>query len=173
MTQPLLQPQPQFPSTQRVIFLPPGVMPAPQPAAPQAAPPSGLPFDRQFFEHVLPGSIAAFCQQVGCDTPVVEMLTVDGFIHYVRGVSGLSDAWVALHTRVDHHEHDVQVFVPYATIFRVSIHPAEDERRGSMGFLADLAGRGTRAVKPAPAPRKVAPAAAAAKPARSRTRKAT
>ena len=99
--------------------------------------------------------------------------TVDGVTHYVRGVSGLSDTWVALHTRVDHHDHDVQVFVPYVTIFRVSIHPAEDERRGSMGFLADLASRNERAAHESAAAKEIeAPAARAkaprAKPARAR-----
>jgi hypothetical protein len=108
-------------------------MPAPQP---QPAVTPGVPFDRTFFQHVLPQSIPAFCQQVGCDMPVVELLTVDGTTHYVVGISGVSDTWVALHTAQPDHAHPVQTFIPYQTIFRVEIHAADDEKRRHLGFLA-------------------------------------
>ena len=123
----------------RVIYLPPGVTPAAaQPTqAPVAFP--GIPFDRNFFEHILPQSIQSFCSQVECKVPVVELLTVDGTTHYVNGISGVSDQWVALHTAMPDHEHPVQVFIPYQTIFRVEIHPAENERRHRLGFLSELA----------------------------------
>jgi len=117
----------------RVIYLPTGIMPPPQP---QPAVTPGVPFDRTFFQQVLPQAIPAFCQQVGCDMPVVELLTVDGTTHYVIGISGVSDTWVALHTTQPDHAHPVQTFIPYQTIFRVEIHPADDEKRRHLGFLA-------------------------------------
>ena len=172
----MTQPQPPGPSTQRVIFLPPGVMPAPQPLPQQQVhPQAGLPFDRTFFEQVLPGSIASFCQQVKCTQPVVEVLTVDGVTHFVRGVSGLSDAWVALHTRVDNHDEDIQVFIPYASIFRVAIHPAEDDHKSTMGFLVANKGKASAAVKAPPGMKEVGPPAApaSARRTRPRPRKAT
>lgn len=122
----------------RVIYLPPGVTPAAAPSGPIAGVPSAVPFDRAFFEQVLPQSIRHFCEQVDCgQLPVVELLTVDGTTHYVNGISGVSDSWVALHTSNVEHEHPVQVFVPYQTIFRLSIHPAEDHGRRRLGFLVE------------------------------------
>jgi hypothetical protein len=102
----------------------------PSPLAP------GVPFDRQFFEQVLPQSVAGFSQASKCDSPVVELLTVDGVTHYVKGVSGVSDSWVALHTTLPDHDHPVQVFVPYQTIFRMAVHPCDGKRR-SLGFVLE------------------------------------
>jgi hypothetical protein len=62
-------------------------------------------------------------------------MTVDGATHYINGISGVTDTWVALHTSSMEHEHPVQVFLPYQTIFRVEIHPAENERRHRLGFV--------------------------------------
>ncbi len=106
----------------------------PTPAVPQPVPMPGVPFDRVFFEQVLPGAVQAFFAQTKCAQPVVEVLTVDGATHYVRGISGLSDAWVALHTNVPEHEQDIEVFIPYQTIFRVAVHPCDDEKR-RLGFV--------------------------------------
>ena len=124
---------------QRVIYLPPGVVP-PAPSQPQVvtqAGPSGVPFDRTFFEQVLPPSIAGFCQQVQCKVPVVELITVDGVKHYINGISGVADAWVALQTASPEHDHPTQVFIPYQTIFRVEIHPEEDVKRQRLGFVTN------------------------------------
>ncbi|GIW12849.1 MAG: hypothetical protein KatS3mg062_0288 [Tepidiforma sp.] len=118
----------------RVIYLPPGV--AAVPAA--AATGNGAPFDRNFFENVLPPAIAAFCSQVNCEVPVVELTTIDGVTHYVNGISGVADQWVALQTSSPDHEHTTQVFIPYQTIFRVEIHPEHDARRHRLGFITDL-----------------------------------
>ena len=121
----------------RVLYLPPGVTPGPTPGQPaqQVVMPSGIPFDRGFFEQVLPHSVAAFCAQVNCPTPIVELLTTDGTTHYVKGIAGVSDSWVALHTMSPDHEHDVQVFIPFQTIFRVEVHPESDELRKRLGFV--------------------------------------
>lgn len=118
----------------RVIYLPPGVAAVP-PSPPPAAIPSNVPFDRNFFADVLPSAIDSFCKQADCGSPLVEILTVDGTTHYVLGISGVSDSWVALHTSLTDHEHPIQVFVPYTTIFRVGIHPAEDHTRHRLGFI--------------------------------------
>lgn len=118
----------------RVIYLPPGVAAPTVPPQVQQVMPTGIPFDRVFFEQFLPQAIAAFCSQVTCDTPVVELLTVDGTTHFVRGIAGVSDAWVALHTRAEEHGHVVQAFVPYGSIFRVELHPCDDTRR-PLGFV--------------------------------------
>lgn len=117
----------------RIIYLPPGVAAVPAPVAPAS---NVIPFDRNFFENVLPQAIASFCSQVNCEVPVVELTTVDGVTHYVNGISGVADAWVALQTASPDHEHPVQVFIPYQTIFRVEIHPEHDARRHRLGFLA-------------------------------------
>lgn len=121
----------------RVIYLPPGVSAAP-PAVP-AGSGGGAPFDRTFFERVLPPSIAAFCQQIDCDVPVVELTTVDGARHYVNGISGVADSWVALHTSSPEEDHPAQVFIPYQTIYRVEIHPERDARRQHLGFVTTQA----------------------------------
>lgn len=122
----------------RLIYLPPGV--AAVPAAPVAS--EGAPFDRNFFESVLPPAIAAFCSQVNCDVPVVELTTIDGVRHYVNGISGVADRWVALQTSSPDHDHPAQVFIPYQTIFRVEIHPEHDVRRQRLGFLTDASPAG-------------------------------
>jgi hypothetical protein len=119
----------------RVIYLPPGVVSGPQPVPmPPGSAAAGIPFDRTFFEQVLPQSVAGFCSQTQCDTPIVEVTTVDGMTHYVNGISGIADAWVALHTALPEHEHPVQAFIPYQTIFRVEIHPETDVQRHHLGF---------------------------------------
>jgi len=133
----------------RVIYLPPGVIAGP-PAPQQAAGASGIPFDRNFFESILPPSIAGFCQQVHCEVPVVEVSTVDGLTHYVNGISGLSDSWVALQTSSPEHAHLTQVFIPYQTIYRVEIHPEEDERRHHLGFYTPEPRPRRRKASPAP-----------------------
>ena len=93
-----------------------------------------VPFDKAFFEQVLPGAVGAFSGQVECDQPLVQLLTVDGAVHYVKGLAGVSDAWVALHTQQPDTDLAVEVFVPYQTVFRVSIHPCEDHNR-QLGFV--------------------------------------
>lgn len=118
---------------QNVIYLPPGVVPG-QATTPPVIP-SGVPFDRQFFEKVLPPAIESFCQQVGCKVPLVELFTLDGAKHFVNGISGVSDLWVALHVAEENHTHPTQLFVPYQTIFRVEIHPEQDARREHLGFV--------------------------------------
>lgn len=117
-----------------VIYLPPGVVPPQAVAAPQSVG-TGIPFDRQFFERVLGGAVKSFCEQAECGSPIVELLTLDGTRHYVRGISGATDAWVALHTQSEEHEHPIQVFIPYATIFRVEIHPEDDLKQRRLGFI--------------------------------------
>ena len=120
---------------ENALFLPPGVVP-PSAAAAAPAVAGGPPFNREFFEQVLPMSVKAFCGQVGCEAPIVELHTVDGLKHFVKAISGVSDSWVALHTRDEEHDHDVQIFVAFGTIFRVEIHPEEDEAQRKLGFLA-------------------------------------
>jgi hypothetical protein len=117
-----------------VIYLPPGVLP-PVSAMQQPVSNPGIPFDRAFFEQVLPGSVHSFCAQADCDSPIVELLTVDGSRHYVKGISGVSDSWVALHTQDESHDHAIQVFLPYQTIYRVEIHPEEDIKQRRLGFV--------------------------------------
>jgi len=119
---------------QRVIYLPPGVTPS-QPAVPTGPVPSGIPFDRLFFEQVLGPSIQAFCSQVQCTVPIVELQTVDGTTHYINGISGVADSWVALQTSNPDNNCTSQVFIPYQTIFRVEIHPEHDKRREHLGFF--------------------------------------
>ncbi|MGE0598521.1 MAG: hypothetical protein AB7J35_01680 [Dehalococcoidia bacterium] len=151
----------------RVIYLPPGVVP-PQPV--QQSPaivPSGIPFDRAFFEQIIPPAVAGFCKQVGCNVPVLELMTVDGVTHYVNGISGVADQWVALQTSLPDHPHPVQTFIPYQTIFRVEIHPEADERRAHLGFITDNV-QSTPQVEP---PKPTAARAPAAKPRRTSTTK--
>lgn len=114
------------------LILPPGAVPnAPTPT------PSGPPFDRNFFESVLPSAIQSYCSQVSCTMPLVQLFTADGARHYIRAISGVTDQWVALHTQEELNEQPVQVFIPYATVIRVEIHPdlSPDLRR--FGFLTD------------------------------------
>ncbi len=117
-----------------VIYLPPGVIP---PIAPQQAGPSGIPFDKEFFQQVLPASVQNFCVSTECESPIVELWTVDGTRHFVKGVSGVAESWVSLHTQSDEHERPIQVFLPYQTIYRVEIHPEEDVRQRRLGFVRD------------------------------------
>lgn len=117
-----------------VLYLPPGVIP---PVSSQAAPtgmPSGVPFDRAFFERILPQAIAAFCSQTECNIPRVELLTVDGTSHFITGIIAVTDSWVALQVAEEEHDHAIQVFIPYTTIYRVEVHP-ETERRKHIGFI--------------------------------------
>lgn len=113
------------------LILPPGAV---TPTAPTA---SGPPFDRDFFESVLPSAIQSYCSQVSCTMPLVQLFTADGARHYIRAISGVNDQWVALHTQEELNEQPVQVFIPYATVIRVEIHPdlSPDLRR--FGFLTD------------------------------------
>ncbi|MGE3075715.1 MAG: hypothetical protein AB7N24_18515 [Dehalococcoidia bacterium] len=142
----------------RVIYLPPGVVPPPQVQQAPAIVPSGIPFDRAFFEQVIPSAVAGFCSQVGCTIPVLELMTVDGVTHYVNGISGVSDQWVALQTSLPDHPHPVQTFVPYQTIFRVEIHPEGDERRAHLGFVTENVRQEPEVLPPKPVPAR-APAA--------------
>lgn len=119
------------PHTQSVIYLPPGVIPA----AAQLPANNGIPFNRQFFETILPQAVQTFCNQVECNNPRVELYTADGFTHYINGISGVTDLWVALQTTREDHDHTVQVFLPYQTIYRVEIHPESDESRRRLGYL--------------------------------------
>lgn len=128
---------PKMTQPSRVIYLPPGVV-APQgpSSSPMPATP-GIPFDQAFFQQILPSAIDGFCRQVGCKVPIVEVLTVDGITHYVNGIIGVADQWVALQTTRPDHDHVIQMFVPYQTIFRVEVHPESDERRRHLGFITE------------------------------------
>lgn len=141
----------------RVIYLPPGVVPPPSAQSAPTVVPNGIPFDRTFFEQVLPPAISGFCSQVGCDVPVVELTTVDGMTHYIVGISGVADQWVALSTSRPDHPHPVQMFLPYQTIFRVEIHPEPDERRAHLGFVT-TAPRIPEVIEPVVASKTRAPA---------------
>ena len=118
----------------RVIYLPPGVVPSPAPAMATPGIPNAVPFDRNFFEAILSPAIKSFCEQTECKVPIVELMTVDGDTHYINGVAGMTDSWVALHTSSVEHEHPAEVFIPYQTIFRVEIRPEPDEHRHHLGF---------------------------------------
>ena len=151
---------------QRVLYLPPGVVPGAPPPQ-QQMPVSGLPFDRTFFEQVLPQAVQAFCTQLGCTHPVVELLTVDGTTHFVNGIVGVADQWVALQTSQEGHDHVTQVFLPYATVFRVEVHPSPDSERNHLGFVLDSVKRPPQLPAPAEETAVAAakPVAAASKPA--------
>lgn len=118
----------------RVIYLPPGVVAPQGPSSPAVPANPGIPFDKAFFQQILPAAVDGFCQQVGCNVPILEVLTVDGMTHYVNGIIGVADQWVALQVSKPDHEHVIQMFVPYQTIFRVEVHPEQDERRRHLGF---------------------------------------
>ena len=133
-----------------VIYLPPGVIPAgPTNAAPQSNP--AVPFDRSFFERLLPEAVRVFCHSVDCQGPLVEVFTVDGTVHFVNAISGVTDTFVALQTSRESHDHTMQVFIPYQTIYRVEIHPESDENRRRLGFNVDA--KAPPAVQPASAPK--------------------
>ena len=119
-----------------VIYLPPGVVP-PEPAVrvPDA---DRVPFDRQFFESVLPQAVASFCKQVECDAPRVEVYTTDGGVHYVNAISGVTDSWVALYASREEHPNALELFLPYQTVYRIEIHPESDANRRHLGFVAPL-----------------------------------
>lgn len=121
----------------RVIYLPPGVVAPQGPSSPPVPIIPGVPFDRGFFQQILPAAVDGFCKQADCNVPIVEVLTVDGVTHYVNGISGVADQWVALHTTQPDHPHSTQIFVPYQTIFRVEIHPEMDEKRRHLGFFTN------------------------------------
>jgi hypothetical protein len=118
-----------------IIYLPPGVMPVPSGPQQQSQPVPNIPFDRNFFENVLPASVQSFCEQTGCDSPIVELFTIDGTRHFLKGISGVSPAWVALHTQSEEHDHAIQVFLPFQTIYRVEIHPEKDAEQRRLGFI--------------------------------------
>jgi len=130
-----------------VIYLPPGVIPAA--SGPPPVPGTGIPFDRAFFERLLPQAVQVFCNNVECNTPRVEIYTLDGSTHYVNGISGVTDTFVALQTSREEHEHPMQVFIPYQTIFRVEIHPESDNGRRKLGFT--LGAKVPPAIQPAAA----------------------
>ncbi len=113
------------------LVLPPAVLPPERPAPP----PSGAPFDRRFFESVLPGAVRAYCTQVACTIPLVQLFTSDGARHYIRAISAVSDSWVALHTQAERNEQPIQVFIPYPAIMRVEIHPDLSPELRRFGFL--------------------------------------
>lgn len=115
---------------QSALVLPPGVAP---PSRPPSAP--GIAFDREFFEKVLPGAVQAYCSQVACTFPVVELRTIDGARFYIRAISAVSDTWVALHTQDESDDEASQVFLPYAAILRVEIHPDLSPEMRRVGFL--------------------------------------
>lgn len=142
-----------------VIYLPPGVVPA------QSTPPHPVgehsPFDRQFFETLLPQAIASFCKQAGCDSPRVEVYTTDGAMHYVNGISGVADDWVALYASRDEHPRALELFLPYQVIYRVEIHPESDESRRHLGFVAPLEAQVPPPIQGRAAAKADAPAAAA------------
>lgn len=131
---------------QNVIYLPPGVVPAAP--APPPPPEARAPFDRQFFEAVLPQAVASFCKQVNCGAPRVELFTTDGSTHFVTGISGVTDAWVAVQAARDDHPHIIQAFVPYQTVYRVEIHAESDESRRHLGFVAPTEVQVPPAVQP-------------------------
>lgn len=131
-----------------VIYLPPGVIPAGSASAhPQPFP--GVPFDRAFWERLLPEAVKVFCQNIPCNGPLVQVYTVDGTVHYVNAISGVTDTFVALQTSRESHERTSQVFIPYQTIYRVEIHPESDDGRRRLGFNLDA--KAPPAIQPAPA----------------------
>jgi hypothetical protein len=91
--------------------------------------------------------VQSFCSQVKCDLPVVEVYTMDGTRHFVNAISGVTDTFVALQTSLEAHDHVVQAFIPYQTIYRVEIHPEGDSNRGRLGFALDA--KAPPAIQPA------------------------
>jgi hypothetical protein len=118
-----------------VIYLPPGVVPPP-PTVPAPVGTPGVPFDRQFFQEILGGAVKSFCEQAECSSPIVELFTIDGARHFIKGISGVSDSWVALHTQAEDHDHPIQVFLPFTTIYRVEIHAENDTKQRRLGFIS-------------------------------------
>ena len=111
------------------LILPPGAVPTSVPPA------GGPPFNRDFFESFLPQAIQSFCSQVACTIPLVRIFTADGARYYIRALSGLTDQWLALETQEDEGDDPVQVFIPYATVIRVEIHPDLSPELRRFGFL--------------------------------------
>lgn len=66
----------------------------------------------------------------------MQLLTVDGTTHYVKGVAGVAENWVALHTQTQDRDLTAEVFVPYTTVFRLAIHPCDDHNR-RLGFILE------------------------------------
>ncbi len=116
---------------QNALILPAGVVPPPATLPPS---PAGPPFDRAFFESILPEVAVAFCERAQCDSVIVELLTADGTTHLVRGISALHDQWVALQVASTKHQHEVDVFIPYQTIYRIEIHPRLARQPRRLGF---------------------------------------
>lgn len=116
-----------------VIYLPPGVMPPVQGAV--GSPGPAVPFNREFFQRMLPAAVKDYCEQVHCISPQVQVVTVDGVVHHVVGIAGVADAWVALHATREDHPHAMEIFLPYQTIYRVEIHPEADDGHNHLGFL--------------------------------------
>lgn len=146
-----------------VIYLPPGVMP---PAASPVPGASGIPFDRQFFERILPQAVKAYCEQANCTSPQVRLATMDGSQHLIVGISGVTDSWVAVQASREDHPHVMEIFLPYQTIYRVEIHPEGDEGHGHLGFVLPVDGVAPAvqpAALPSPKARKSPPRKAAAK----------
>jgi len=112
-----------------------------------AVPTTGIPFDRMFFQNMLPAAIKAYCEQVHCVAPQVQVATVDGTVHHVVGISGVADGWVALHATREDHEHTMEIFLPYQTIYRVEIHPEADSAHNHLGFSLPLDGAPTPALQ--------------------------
>lgn len=166
-------------ATGNVLYLPPGVVPPTGPQQATQVVSSGVPFDRVFFERILPQAIGAFCSQTDCNIPRVELMTVDGSSHYVTGIIAVTDIWVSLQVAKEEHDHPIQAFIPYQTIYRVEVHP-ETERRRHIGFIrepervASAPMLQVAAEQPAAAPEEVIDATPAvpAKPARRAPRKA-
>lgn len=126
--------------SRNLLVLPPGVLlpPPPPPAGPQ---PGSPPFNRDFFERILPEVAAAFCERAACDSVIVELITTDGATHLVKGISALSEQWVALQLASTEYDHEIDSFIPYQAIYRLELHPrlAREPRR--LGYLGTL-GRG-------------------------------
>ena len=135
-----------MPVSRNIIYLPPGVLPPAQVGTPVVAP-SGIPFDRQFFETILPQAIKAYCEQSNCTSPQVQVATIDGALHHIVGISGVTDSWVAVQASREDHPHVMEIFLPYQTIYRIEIHPEGDEGHGHLGFVLPVDGV-TPAVQP-------------------------
>jgi len=135
------------PTPRNIIYLPPGVLPPAQAGTPVVVP-SGVPFDRQFFEAILPQAIKAYCEQANCTSPQVQVATIDGALHHIVGISGVTDSWVAMQASREDHAHVMEIFLPYQTIYRIEIHPEGDESHGHLGYVLPVDGV-TPAVQPA------------------------
>jgi hypothetical protein len=118
----------------RVIYLPPGVVAPQGPSSPAVPANPGIPFDKAFFQQILPAAVDGFCQQVGCNVPILEVLTVDGMTHYVNGIIGVADQWLRSRSQAGPRARD-QMFVPYRRYSAWSSSRA-GRRRRHLGFAA-------------------------------------